>query len=387
MSVSEKIAKAFNNETSNSGLVHLNTAQADAFIDYIKDESIVLKNARVKKMNAPMESIAKLGVGEDIFHPATRGQRLDDAKRVQVGGDEIKLVTKEIMAEVKILDDELEDNIEGSSFKEHLMKMLSKKGANQLERAALYARQNADGDTINSLFDGYIKDLEAKGNVIDASKEEDRFVNKEKLARAYKAIPTKYRSGLNKFYMPNDLGIDYENLYERTANDVNRKGAYGIEFSNVPLMSIERPVKVDGGFEAILTVDWVKGENTVTLSKTTGLKVGDDITLAIAGDKEFTTRVTDIDSTSKVVTLEEGLAFNYSSSIDAEKVFNVVTRDGSDIILTENSNFIWGVQRDISIETERSARERATYFVMTMRCDFAVENPKAAALIKNLKVK
>ena len=56
-------------------------------------------------------------------------------------------------------------------------------------------------------------------------------------------------------------------------------------------------------------------------------------------------------------------------------------------ILTENSNLIWGVQRDITIETERSARERATYFVMTMRCDFAVENPKAAGLLKNVKVK
>lgn len=387
MSVSEKISKVFNEETSNSGLVHLNTAQADAFIDYIKDESVVLKNARVKKMNAPMESIAKIGVGEDIFHPATRGQRLDDGKRVQVGGDEIKLITKEIMAEVKILDDELEDNIEGASFKEHLMRMLSKKWANQLERAALYARKADGGDTINSLFDGYIKGLEGKGNIIDATKESDRFVNKEKLAKAYKAIPTKYRSGLNKFYMPNDLGIDYENLYEKTANDVNRRGAYGVEFNNVPLMSIERPVKVDGGFEATLTASADKGAKTVTLSKTTGLSVGDDVTIAIGKDKEFTTKVEAIDSSHKVVTLEEGLAFDLDSSNASENTFVAVTRDGADVILTENSNFIWGVQRDITIETERSARERATYFVMTMRCDFAVENPKAAALIKNLKVK
>ena len=70
--VNEKITKAFDNETGNSSLVHLNTRQADAFIDYIKDESVILKNARVKKMNAPMENIAKLGVGEEVFFPAAK---------------------------------------------------------------------------------------------------------------------------------------------------------------------------------------------------------------------------------------------------------------------------------------------------------------------------
>lgn len=47
--VDDKIIKAFDTDTWNSSLVHLNTRQADAFIDYIKDESVILKNARIKK--------------------------------------------------------------------------------------------------------------------------------------------------------------------------------------------------------------------------------------------------------------------------------------------------------------------------------------------------
>lgn len=77
-------------------------------------------------MNAPMENIAKLGIWEEVFFPATQGTSLDETKRVSFSGDKIQLITKEIMAEVKILDDELEDNIEWVSFKEHLMRMISK---------------------------------------------------------------------------------------------------------------------------------------------------------------------------------------------------------------------------------------------------------------------
>lgn len=387
MSIQEKINKAFDAQTSASGLVHLNTAQADTFIDYIKDESVILQNARIKKMSAPMEKIAKIGVGEDIFHPATKGEKLGDTKRISVNGEEITLVTKEIMAEVKVLDDELEDNIEGGNFTETLMRLISKKGANQLERVALYSRKADGGDSISSLFDGYVKSIAANWTVVDATAEADRFISKEKLSKMYKGITTKYRSGLNKFYMPNDVAIDYESLYETSINDISKKGAFGVGFENVPLMSIERPVKVTSGAETTLNVDAVKGENTITVVATTGITAGKEITLAFGQDKEFTTTVSAVNGTTKVVTLTDSLPFAYGKDTATENTVSEVTRDWADVILTENTNLIWGVQRDITIETERSARERATYFVVTMRCDFAVENPEAAALLTGVKVK
>lgn len=385
--VNQKIIKAFSDNTGNSSMVHLNTRQADAFIDYIKDESVILKNSRIKKMNAPMENIAKLGVGEEVFFPAKQGSSLDETKRVNFSGEQIKLVTKEIMAEVKILDDELEDNIEGMSFREHLMRMISKKGANQLERAALYSRETENGDSINSLFNGFIKTLDKSGTVLDANAETDRFVSKDKLAKLYKALPTKYRSSLNKFYMPNDVAIDYETLYEATSNDINKKGAFGISFENAPLMSIERPVAVKSGFSATLGANTVKWESVITLSKTTGLTAGKEIAIALDNDKQFATKVVSVDGTAKTATLEDALPFDYSKDLSEENEVSEVTLDGADIILTDASNLIWGIQRDITIETERSARERATYFVVTLRCDFAVENPQAAGLLKNIKIK
>jgi len=387
MTIQEKINTAFNSNTSNTGLVHLNNEQANTFIDYIKNESVILKNARIKKMSAPMEKIAKIGVWEDIFHPANTWERLSEGNRISVNGEEITLVTKEIMAEVKVLDDEIEDNIEGENFNETLMRLISKKWANQLERVALYSRKADWWDGIASLFDGYVKEIKKSWNVVDATLENDRFISKEKLSKMYKWIATKYRSGLNKFYMPNDVAIDYESLYETGMNDISKKWAFGVGFENVPLMSIERAVKVSGGAETTLSLDAVKWENTIKVTSTTNLSSGKDITIALDQDKEFTTQITDVNGTTKVVTLAENLPFSYLKDDTNENTISEVTRDWADVILTENSNLIWGIQRDITIETERSARERATYFVVTMRCDFAVENPEAASLLENVKVK
>jgi hypothetical protein len=52
--------------------------------------------------------------------------------------------------------------------------------------------------------------------------------------------------------------------------------------------------------------------------------------------------------------------------------------------MTPARNFIWGIQRDIRLEAERQARERQTVWVYTLRCDFQVENPEMAVLLKNL---
>ena len=70
-------------DTANGNLVHLNTKQANTFIDYVADESVVIKNSRIKKMNSPMETIAKIGVGDEIFHPAQRGKKLAEDKRIE----------------------------------------------------------------------------------------------------------------------------------------------------------------------------------------------------------------------------------------------------------------------------------------------------------------
>lgn len=185
MNATEKINKAFDSSSANSTLVHLSLKEADMFIDYIVDESTVLKEARVKRMTKPKENIAKIGIGADVLHPATRGSEPNSNQYTESTTDFITLNSEELIAVVRIYDDELEDNIEGDAFKDHMMRMVAKKASNQLERDGLYGRKISGATSTKNLFDGWITRIQASGNIVDASNTAlftDRYISKTKLA-------------------------------------------------------------------------------------------------------------------------------------------------------------------------------------------------------------
>ena len=384
----EKIDKVFNGGDSSS-LVHLNTAQADKFIDYVVDESVVLKSSRVVRMNTPKKDIGKIGISDEILYPAQRGVALDTGKRVTATPTKITLTTQEVIGEVRIFDDELEDNIEGSAFKEHMMKMVAKKVANQLERVSLYSRKLANPTSLYQMFDGFIKKVEANWVVVDANDTglfTDRFIDKAKLAKLRKSIATKYRTVLNKWYMPDDLAIDYEVKYEATNNTVNKYGAFGIDFTKANLMSIDRAVAVGSGFATTLTASPSATDTNITVTATAGATVGDEITLALDNDKEFTTTIKTVTDGTHLE-LDDALPQDYTHTLSTENTVTETVSDGADVILTPDYNFIYGIQRDITIEPDRVPKERATDFVITMRLDFQVENEAMTWLLKNAQVK
>lgn len=54
------------------------------------------------------------------------------------------------------------------------------------------------------------------------------------------------------------------------------------------------------------------------------------------------------------------------------------------VVLTHPQNIIWGVQRQIAIETDRDIRARTLVIVLTLRIDMKLESEDAAVLVKNL---
>ena len=388
MDKAQKIAKAFTGD-GQSTLVHLNTAQADKFIDYVVDESVILKSSRVVRMDTPSKVIGKIGISDKILYPAQRGQALDTNKRTEATPDKITLTSQEVIGEVRIYDDEIEDNIEGVAFKEHMMKMIAKKVSNQLERVGLYSRKVANPADLLQMFDGFVKAVETAGVVVDASNTvlfADRYIDKEKLAKLRKSIDTKYRNVLNKWYMPDDVAIDYEVKYEASNNTVNKYGAFGVDFTKANIMSIDRPVFKTGGLNTTLTASPVAGAVNITVASTTNATAGDVVTLALGQDKEFSTTIDTVTDATHLV-LTDAIPFGYNHTLSTENTVKETTLDGADVLLTPDYNFIYGIQRDITIEPDRVAKERATDFVITMRLDFQVENAEMTGILKNVKVK
>ncbi len=53
------------------------------------------------------------------------------------------------------------------------------------------------------------------------------------------------------------------------------------------------------------------------------------------------------------------------------------------LILTYPDNIVWGVQRDIMIETDRDIRARVLIIVLTLRVDVKLEQPDACVVVEN----
>lgn len=122
-------------------------------------------------MTKPIETVAKIGIGEKVLFPVGRdGQPSVTTKATP---DSIELNVKKFRAKVSFGDDELEDNIEGQSFKEHMMRMVGKAAGNQIEHAAIYSRyigaSPAENGNVVDIENQWSGILEQAQNVLDAA--------------------------------------------------------------------------------------------------------------------------------------------------------------------------------------------------------------------------
>ncbi|PZM87451.1 MAG: hypothetical protein DLD55_01105 [candidate division SR1 bacterium] len=386
MNIPQKIAKAFNAEAGNSKLVHLNTQQADLFIDYIQDESALLKKVRKVKMNTPIKEIAKINIGEEVLYPAGRSGTKFTGKAVEADTNTIQLKSKKMRAKVVILDDEIEDNIEGPAFKEHLMRMLAKRAGNQLEKTALYGRYVGDTpatpnviSTLNQV-DGFLAKAGVIVDAADSNMFEKRSIDLGKLKKLRKSFKNQYRSGL-EIFMSDGLKLDYLEKYQALAgyNTVNQAGYAGKNFIDIPLLREDRPVVKVGGASTTLASANTAGQKTITVASANNIEVGDELVIAIGTPLEWAGSVAN--KSGNTITFDAPVPYTYTGN---ETVYECLT-DGTDVIMTDPNNLIWGIQRDFTLEMDRDAELEANIFYLSIRTDFQVENSEALGVLTNVQ--
>ena len=328
----------------------LQAQEADKFLDYMVDQSVLKNNARIVRMNSPEKNIRAIGFGTGKFLKPASTFSSSDYKKTWTD-QKLLLTTSKVRGCVAIFDDDLEDGIEGAAFKDHLMKMIASEVANELDEAAFTADKHGlsgfAATDIRSLWDGwryqithsavgglYYNTVTGAAHVLDATSTGD-FAIAGKIAQQDTSAPYNWEFKYSKML--------------KTMPSKYKKGGIG----NLRFWHSDQ-----------VTQDYI---NALAARSTI---LGDS---ALVGDAAL--------KYAKVPLVDCPLM---PIDLDANGVIGAGSY--TDVILTPAANFIMGVQREITIESQREAADEATYWFYSMRLCFLIENVDAVVLTKKLTI-
>lgn len=407
--------------------------EADKFIDYVVDQSFWKDNARIVKMEKVEKNLRYLGfkAGTRFLKPANKFAASDYLKEFAEG--KVTLHAQKVRGAVVIYDDDLEEGIEGQAFADHLMKIIAKKVANEIDEAAYCSHDGFVDTDIRSLWKGFrykllygqVKTgvLPEVATLLDASntlaghtndftvpgKIAERIVVgttytgdwEFKFAKMLAVMPSKYKLvGLKnlRFFCNDIIPNDYAEALANRATILGDKALLGetdLPYRTVPIASVPlMPVT----YEVVEGTDNGKEDYdlTGTLHNITAVDAGTN-TFGIAGDftAEFPAGLKIIVSGSTgndgVYTVVSSSYTSPTTSIIVSPSFSDATVDGKlggnvcgDVILTPKNNFIIGIQKELTLESKRAPEDQAQYVFYNLKIDIAVENPEAAVILVNL---
>jgi len=191
------------NPSGEAGSGILRPEQAQRFIDYVWDATVLAQDGRRVTMRANTMELEKVNVGERVIRAAAQG--VGDYVNAGASFTKVELTTKKIRLDWEVSAEALEDNIEGGALEDHLVRLMTNAFANDIEDLAI----NGDGSTGNflSIMPGFLKKHKDNGNshesVVTVA---DNAWTPEVMQNIVLAMPRKYRALKNnlKFYAGTD---------------------------------------------------------------------------------------------------------------------------------------------------------------------------------------
>lgn len=385
--------------------------EADRFIDYIVDQSVLKNNARVVKMVKETRNLRAMGMGEGRFlKPGATFSASDYLKTL--AQQRIQLVSKKLRGCVVIYDDDLEDNVEADAFADHVMKMVAAKIANELDEAFWIGDTGSLGGFANtdirSLFDGwryrvrysqvtsdpYWNTVSGRGNLATALSE-TAWATSQSKAVGDIVVPT---TGNGYCYICTVAGSTHgtteptwpvtrgTTVVDNTVTwrchafvcalggkiaEQNSQAPYNWEFKyGVMLKKLPSEYKQVGLANLRFFQSDQIAQDYVNALAARSTILGDQ---AILGQGPLAYgQVPIVACPLMPVTMSAG-------GVVGAGVYG-------DCLLTHRYNLVVGIQRDIKIESSREAADEATYWYYTMRGDSAIENVNACVLLEKIVV-
>ena len=302
--------------------------EADRLIDYIVEETVLFQEATVDRMDTNEKDIRFLDISGSVLQQTTCGGTVTES--VTISNTNKCLRTISVDAKFYLCDDDLEDGLTGAQLEQQVMRMTAETIANEMEFWALMANADASYSTdaasvlqmdngVLHLRDGWYRQLQ-QGHPIDGqnvASDADNTLSFTKLNCLKTAIPTKFRRN------PGALRI------------------------YMPLDMLERD------FAA--------------------LHQGRETNL---GDQHYVGPIEAIHLLTPIV----GVPL-MPTDITNCGCASLVNGNGTFMFETEPNNMVVGIQRDVTFERERVAREHRTWFIWTVRFDALIFNEDQTSIV------
>lgn len=195
---------------------YLSIDQADSFIDHIFDAAVLWKEAEKRKMNASYAEWSTVRVGARIVRKATEGTATQE--NAAASFSKVSLQTTKLRLDWEVSTESLEDNIEGESLDNHLLRLFTHQLAQDLEELTIHG-DTASSDPLLKSFDGWHKKALQHGHVRTAVA--GATLNRDHFNQAVRAMPAKYMRDKNKVRFYASTAACHEYLYS-----LGDQGAY-----------------------------------------------------------------------------------------------------------------------------------------------------------------
>lgn len=314
-------------EVAGGGGGLLNADQANRFIDYMWDQTVLAKEGRQIRMRSNTQDIDKVGVGQRLVRLAT--EAVDDGVNADATFTKVSITTKKLRLDWELSRESLEDNIEGADLEDHIARLMATQFGNDVEDLAINGDTALTSDPLLKSFDGFRKLGLAGGTVKTNS---GATITKSTLNTALKAMPRKYlqRRGDLRFYTGSGIAQDY--LQSLTA--------------------------LPGTPEDIVS-GIIRG-NQVAVEGNAGSVVPFGFGVPVR----------------EVPLFSETLAGTYSGA----------TGNHGYVELTFPQNRIWGIKREVQIGSEYKIKKDAVEYTAYVRVGVQYENTEALVIVKDVKV-
>jgi len=327
----------FGSQTQAAGGGILKPAQANRFIDFIVDQSVIMQNSRFVRMRTPVMEIDKVAVGTRLLVKAT--EVTDNSVNVPVTFSKVSLSTTKMRLDWAISTESLEDNIEGAGLEDHIAQIMARQTANDLDDMFINGNASLAGSSTLTGADGFIKLALAGGKLVD---ELGASASRSTFDRLLRALPSKYLQRRGELRYFSGSGVVQDTIYSLSNPNSATANVAG---APSPASTVGDMAYLQGS---------MRGQGGIG---TTGL--------APYGIPLI-----------EVPLMPETAGNDYSG-----------TGNHGYVELTFPNNRIIGVHRDITVYRQFKPKTDMIEYTQFMRVGSAIENLDAYAIAKNIKMR